>query len=122
MRSSIASLFALLLAGISLGAIVPACTSPMATPSCRATDCTTACVGTGNRSGSCNAAGMCVCQPQPMGGGGDTVVGISSGGVVERTSGTYRVRMAIAPAEAAAGTRSGATREVHLGLEGQTAP
>jgi hypothetical protein len=101
--------------------MVAACTTPMIAPRCVDAACNTECTGSGHVSGACSS-NMCVCQSMHMPGPGDTVIGGSSGGVVERSSTHYRMRLSVGPDEAATGSTHGASHSAHLGLEPQTDP
>jgi hypothetical protein len=98
--------------------LLPSCTTPNVPPPCDDTTCNTTCVHSGNVSGAC-ASDLCVCQATPP---GTTVLGGSSGGVVERASGSYRMRISVGPDEAATGTITGPSHRAVLGAEARTDP
>jgi len=97
-----------------MGGALAACTSPHAPPACVETTCAHACAGTGSPGGSCHAD-MCVCMSPT----GATAIGISSGGVVERRTPHYRVRLAVGPLAQAA-HEPGSGHHGELGVVAET--
>ena len=99
-----------------LSAALGACGSPPPGMSgCVAETCRETCVGGGHSGGSCSAD-VCICRTVMS--EGQTVMGISSGGVVSRRSEHFDLALSIAPVGASAAMPEG---RVDLGVQAQGA-
>jgi hypothetical protein len=105
---------------IVLWVLALGCDGGTITVPCDEARCGESCVAEGNESGTCSAEGSCVCRPRldiPSG----ATSGLSSGGVVHRSSSGFQVELTIGPV-APAGAGTAGAQEVELGLQAQTDP
>lgn len=103
---------------VVLGLLALACSGGTITVPCDEDRCNEMCVADGNESGAC-AEDTCVCRPQLQIPSGPTS-GLSSGGVVHRSSSGFQLELTIGPVSPSA-ERAGA-QSVELGVPPQTDP